>query len=312
MRIDRCLCCYQPLGQKKFLHSKCSKKVFSQEGPPKIDFGMDDIQSLALKTINKSLSIPGFQRKLSADLSSETGTFRLTIADGLPGYIVKMPTPQYPHIVENEALTMELARLCDLRTAEATLLPLSSGELVLVVKRFDRRGSVKFAQEDFCQLVGQLTSEKYTGSIERVGKRLRELSSTPGLDVARLFELVLFCFLTGNADMHLKNFSIHTRDGHTSLTPAYDLLNTRLLIPEDREESALTINGKRRKLKNADFLALGAVLGLSPKIFKNIVRALTGKKAMMMDLIHKSYLDGDLKDQYIRQISTNLKFLANN
>lgn len=302
MSERKCFRCFLPLKESEvLLHSKCSRLVFSQSTPPEIGFGLHEISQIALQNVNQSLSITGVQRKISANLDKLSSTkSRLTIVDGIPGYIVKTPSPDYPQIVENEALTMQLAREIGLNTAESTLLPLASGELALVVKRFDRQNTKKIAQEDFCQLLGQLTSEKYTGSIERVGKFLRQHSSMPGLDCCHLFDLVLFSFLSGNADMHLKNFSLFTKEKQIRLTPAYDLLNTNMIVPEDTEESALTINGKKRKLRRSDFESLGSSLGLSPKVISNLISAMSSHKEKFLKVIELSFLSDHLKDQYQR------------
>jgi serine/threonine-protein kinase HipA len=115
----------------------------------------------------------------------------------------------------------------------------------------DRVGVHKLAMEDMCQLTDRMTEEKYRGSLEAVGKKILQHCSHPGLDALRFFEVNLFSFLTGNSDMHLKNFSlIRSQDGEIRFSPAYDLLPTVLLLPEDTEESALTMHGCPATIKN--------------------------------------------------------------
>src|SRR5690606_2026817 len=129
----------------------------------------------------------------------------------------------------------------------------------------------KLAMEDMCQLTERLTEDKYYGSYEQIGKAILKHSVTPGLDVVNFFELVIFSFLTGNADMHLKNFSLLEQPGMgMTLSPAYDLVNTALVNPTDDEEMALTLNGRKKKLKKQDFVAAMNTLKVEEKQQENI------------------------------------------
>jgi serine/threonine-protein kinase HipA len=123
-------------------------------------------------------------------------------------YILKPPSTEYKELPQNEDVTMHLANLVKIKTAQHCLIRLHSGELAYITKRFDRNKKDKIAVEDFCQLTENLTEHKYRGSIEKVAKTTQKFTTNKGLEVLRLFELVLFCYLTGNADMHLKNFAL--------------------------------------------------------------------------------------------------------
>lgn len=245
---NKCLYCYLSLKESDSnFHPACSKKIFGSEQPPEIDFSLDEIEKLALKVLGKSFSVTGVQPKLSLELTrSEKGKKRLTIVGSWGNYILKPPFSAYPEMPENEDLTMHLASSAGINTAEHSLIRLKSGELTYISKRFDRSKNLKLHVEDMAQITGTLTERKYSGSMEKVGKAILKYSNFAGNDVIRFFELSLFCFLTGNSDMHLKNFSLITnQDDDVTLSPAYDLLSTALLLPEDKEELALPLNGKK-------------------------------------------------------------------
>ena len=138
--------------------------------------------------------------------------------------------------------------------------------------RLETEAGRKIAMEDFCQLSQRLTEDKYKGSYDQCGKVISRYSKQSGLDMADFFFLILFCFVTGNADMHLKNFSLWETSSGYILAPSYDLVPTQLLIPEDNEETALTINGKKNRLSSKDFIALGESLLLHPKVIDSLLR----------------------------------------
>jgi serine/threonine-protein kinase HipA len=153
--------------------------------------------------------------------------------------------------------------------------------------------------EDMCQLTERLTEDKYQGSYEQIGKALLKYSTTPGLDVVNFLELVLFSFITGNADMHLKNFSLLEQPGlGMTFSPAYDLVNTALINPADEEEMALNINGKKNKLKRQDFVATMNTLKVDEKQQRNIFNKLEKALPKWLTLIDASFLSNEFKEQY--------------
>jgi len=206
---QRCLYCYQPLSEREQdFHTKCCKKFFATTIPPQLALGKEELQEMARQLIIRSVAVTGVQPKLSLDLErTDARTSRLTVVGLWRGYILKPPAEQFENLTENEDLTMKLAAWCGIKTADHTLIRLQSGELAYLTKRFDRQGNRKIHTEDLCQLTETLTEHKYRGSIEKVGKTIRTYATNKGLDALALFELVVFCFITGNADMHLKNFS---------------------------------------------------------------------------------------------------------
>jgi serine/threonine-protein kinase HipA len=300
-----CLYCYQPLNKDEIdFHPSCSKKIFGTTQPPVIDFDLKQLEELAKQIVIESKAVTGVQPKLSLNIEKQINEVpRLTIV-GLQGdYILKPPSAQYKELPENEDLTMHLAALAKIKTAKHSLIRLHSGELAYLTKRFDRIKGQKIAVEDFCQLSERLTEEKYRGSIEMIGKIANKFTTNNGIEAQRLFELILFCYLTGNADMHLKNFSlIENLLGEYEFSPAYDLLNTTIVIPDDKEESALTINGKKSKINIKDFNVLANSLKINEKSQQAIYARLNKILQKWIACIHDSFLSKDLQKTYIEML----------
>ncbi|MCA1744779.1 MAG: HipA domain-containing protein [Bacteroidales bacterium] len=300
---DKCLYCYQPLDESENdFHAKCSKKIFGTVQAPVLDYSLDQMHDLAKKVVQSHVTVPGVQAKLSFHFEPRRRQEnRLTLVGVLGNYILKPPTQQFAYLPENEDLTMHLARLFKVKVVPHSLIRLKSGELAYITKRIDRVGGQKLPMEDLCQLSERLTEDKYKGSMEQVGKVLMQHSSNPLFDAQVFFELTLFSFLTGNADMHLKNFSIiDSESGLTQLAPAYDLLSTRLVISEkeDPEEMALTLNGRKRKFKTNDFLHLANNMNLNQKQVDNIFKRFQKAIPTVLDFIDASFLPEDKKMEY--------------
>lgn len=300
--MNKCLYCYQSINEKEQdFHSSCAKKMFGTTTPPVIDFDLKQLEELAKQIVIKSVAITGVQPKLSLDLEKHKGELsRLTIV-GLNGnYILKPPSKEYAELPENEDVTMHLAEFVKIKTAQHTLIRLHSGELAYLTKRFDRQNGNKIAVEDFCQLSESLTEHKYRGSIEKIGKLSDQFTANKGFEAQRLFELVLFSYLTGNADMHLKNFSlIENNLGEYEFSPAYDLLSTALVIANDNEESALTINGKKNRLSLNDFNKLAESLKINEKSLKSIYSRFDKVLPQWTTFIRQSFLSKEMQDNYI-------------
>ena len=301
--MNRCLFCYQPLAENELdFHVSCSKKIFGQPLPPALPYSEADLEPLAKKVIQSQTAVTGVQAKLSLHITSndrvEKGK-RFTIVGLWGGYILKPPTALYKQMPEVEDLTMHLAGIANIKTATHSLVRLTSGNLAYITKRVDRVKKIKLAMEDMCQLTERLTEDKYNGSYEQIGKAIQKYSATSGLDVVNFFELVLFSFLTGNADMHLKNFSLLEQPGlGMVLSPAYDLVNTALVNPSDDEEMALNLNGKKKRLKKQDFVAAMNTLKLDEKQQENIFAKLEKAKPKWLAQIDISFLTDDFKSQY--------------
>lgn len=315
--MKKCLSCYKELAENEIdFHSKCSKKIFGSINPPSIDFDSKQLEELAKELIVKSVAVTGVQPKLSLNLISDINKqSRFTIVDLEGNYILKPASKEYIDLPENEDLTMHLAELVKIKTATHTLIRLNSGELAYLTKRFDRKNQDKIAVEDFCQLTENLTEHKYRGSIEKIGKLIYQLTKNSGFEAQKLFEIVLFNYLTANADMHLKNYSLIENDfNEYELSPAYDLLNTLLLIPDDKEESALTINGKKNRLKIEDFNQLAKTLKIPNKSVESIYKRFIKIRLKWIDFVEISFLNKDTKQAYIETLNTrfNKLFSSNN
>jgi serine/threonine-protein kinase HipA len=315
MRKQNCLYCYQPLLEsERDFHAACCKKFFGTEEPPTLALNEEKLKELANSIVLRSVAVTGVQPKLSLSIEKEPGDpkkSRFTIVGLWGQYILKPPTPEFPFLPENEDLTMHLASLCGITTADHSLLRLESGDLAYITKRFDRLGQNKLALEDMAQLTETLTSDKYRSSMEKIGKCIWSFASSPGLAAVAFFERVVFSFLTGNADMHLKNFALLTQaNQEVVLAPAYDMLCTILAIPDDKEESALTINGKRNRLTKRDFDLLAANLKIPERSIANVYAGFGTRFTELEKCIQSSFLPDDIKAQYLNTVHKNYRRLG--
>jgi serine/threonine-protein kinase HipA len=305
--MKRCLYCYEPLeGGERDYHLRCSRKFFGTSVPPELPYRLEEVNQLATQIVQRSVTITGVQPKLSVDVETYKDTrkrSRFTIVGLWGKYVLKPPTEQYPSLPENEDLTMHLAEIFGIRIVPHSLIRFSSGELAYITRRVDRPDGIKLAMEDACQLTERLTEDKYKGSMEQVGKVIARFCENRGFDLGEFFKLALFSFLTGNADMHLKNFSLlRSADGLVSFAPAYDLLSTTLVIPEDKDELALTVNGKKRNHRKKDFHELSKQLALSDTVANNFLEDFSAALPRAMDFIIKSFLPGTQREEYARVI----------
>jgi serine/threonine-protein kinase HipA len=310
----RCLYCYQPLqSDEQDFHALCSKKIFGQTQPPLFPYGENQLELLATEVIKSQITIPGVQPKLSLHITSDEKdglTKRFTIVDLWGNYILKPPTQNYQQLPEVEDLTMHLAEVAKIKVVPHSLIRMQSGSLAYITKRIDRVKGKKLAMEDMCQLTERLTENKYLGSYEQVAKTIQKYATNPGLDVVNFFELVLFCWITGNTDMHLKNFSLIKQPGiGMTFSPAYDLVATTLVNPADKEELALTLNAKKRKIKKTDFITAFNTLRLDEKQQINIFNKMIKSQQAWIARIKISFLSQDLKDKYIRLITERIEII---
>lgn len=297
-------------------HPQCSKKIFDSPIPPGLPYSENEMYNLGLKVVQSQMSVTGVQPKLSLELSNgkkRNKPDRFTIVGLWGNYILKPPTVKYPQMPEIEDLTMHLAELSKIKTVPHSLIRLQSGNLAYITKRIDRTKKDKLHMEDMCQLTERLTEHKYDGSYEQIAKAIMQYSSTPGLDVVNFYEQVLFCFLTGNADMHLKNFSLFDKPGiGYILAPAYDMLATALVNPLDAEEHALTLNGKKKNIKKNDFVSAFTTAKLDEKQQKNILHKYDKFISKWLDFIDISFLDAKMKEEFKQLIKNRYKRLMAN
>ena len=299
----KCLFCYKDLkeGQTDY-HPACARKFFGVKNAPKLPYVRAQLGDLARKVVRAQTTLTGVQAKLSLDIDKGGRNLpdRFTIVGLWGRFILKPQTDTYRALPELEDLTMHMAEAAKIMTVPHCLIRFSDGELCYITRRIDRlAGGGKVPMEDMCQLTGRLTEYKYKGSYEQIAKAIRRYSSAPQLDVVNFWEVVVFSWITGNADMHLKNFSLYNHDGGGyTLTPAYDMLATTLVMPEDTEELALTLNGKKRKLRKADFIRSITSTGVDEKVIENMARRFGRVLPSWFDLIDRSFLPEDMKHAY--------------
>lgn len=288
-------------------HKACARKIFESTTIPVLPYTRANIKELAREIITASTTVTGVQAKLSLDISrGHAGEPQRFTIVGLWGrFILKPQTDRFANLPENEDLTMHMAEATGIKTVPHALIRFTDGELCYITRRIDRtKKGVKIAMEDMCQLSERLTEDKYKGSYERIAKMIRQYSSAPLLDVVNFWEIVLFSWLTGNADMHLKNFSIFRPADNYMLTPAYDLLSTALAMPEDDEELALTLNGKRRRIKREDFEKAMYDSGMDDKAIFNLFDRFSKAIPRWIKLINESFLPPELQEAYLNKIDT--------
>lgn len=283
-------------------------QFFGTKEIPQLNYTSNDLEKLAIQVIQDQTSLTGVQPKLSLHLNEYEGSQRLTIVGLWGGFICKPQTLQFEQMPETEDLTMHLAELARIDVVPHTLIRMADDTLCYLTRRIDRTVTgEKIAMEDMCQLTERQTEHKYKSSYERIAKAIGQYSSIPKMDITNYFEIVLFSWITGNNDMHLKNFSLYEpNDGMIWLAPAYDLINAAILNPKDDEELALTLNGKKKKLKHSDFIAAGLTMGLERKTIERLILKYVKLFPKMYTAINNSFLNEELKNKYIELLKERL------
>ncbi len=317
----KCLCCGKTIrenasnAEKEWSwHKKCVKSFFMTEEMPFLDITKEQLERLANETVNEGLTVPGVQKKLSLHLSSDTNA-RLTIVDYPTGYILKPQTEEFDYMPEFEDLAMRLAELMGIQTVPHALIKIND-EYAYITKRVDRdieKNEIKlYAMEDFCQLSNRLTQDKYKGSYENCGRIIKKYSITPGLDLSELYLRVVGSFIIGNSDMHLKNFSLReTEPGNRrfQLSNAYDMLPVNVIMPEDKEQMALTINGKKRNIHKKEFRLLAEACGIPSNAAEHMLKKICSKKDKFLKQIEEAYLSEEKKENVKELISERIEIL---
>ncbi len=305
----RCLFCYKELGKgEKDFHPQCAKKFFGLQEAPLLDYRHEELDKLAEQVIRSQTSLTGVQPKLSLNLNKHEGTSRLTIVGLWGDYIFKPQTEDYIQLPENEDLTMHLAEAAKISVVPHSLIRMADGELGYITKRIDRtKNGEKVDMEDMCQLTLHPTEYKYKGSHEQIAKAIMQYCDMPKLELANYMQLLLFCFVTGNNDMHLKNFSIYRPKNIYQLAPAYDLLNIAIANPIDKEELALTLSGRKSKLQLKDFLKAGEAMGLEEKVIMHLIGNMQKALPKWKMLIQSSFLTEEMKVKYEQLVTSRLE-----
>lgn len=313
-----CLCCGKPLKGDSGTgwHKACVKRFFGTSEIPELEIDRQTLEVLATQSTNKGLTVPGVQKKLSLHLHSENGNSRFTLVDYPTGYILKPQVEDFESLPESEQLVMCMADATGITTVPHALVQ-NGNDFAYITKRVDRIGAgaeiTKLAMEDFCQLDLRLTADKYKGSYERCAKIISKYSSQMGLDMTELFMRIVFSFVVGNSDMHLKNFSM-IETGETSseyvLSPAYDLLPVNIIMPEDDEECALALNGKKSNLNKNDFISFAEACGISKASAEKMIRKIVSLKDRYTEMCRESLLPEKMKKDLAELIEKRCMILS--
>ena len=310
--MSKCLYCYKELseGQKDF-HPGCVRKFFGTKEAPLMDYRREDLDTLAAQVIQAQTSLTGVQPKLSLNLHRHEGHNRLTIVGLWGDFILKPQTDSHPELPENEDLTMHLAEAARIKVMPHSLIRLADGSLGYITRRIDRtKQGEKIDMEDMCQLTLHPTEYKYKSSCEQIAKTITKYSSTPKLDLVNFMQVLIFCFITGNNDMHLKNFSLYRPKQLYQLTPAYDLLNVTIANPKEKEELALPLNGKKSRLGLVDFLKTSSTMGIEEKVTLQLIGGMRRTLPTWEELIRNSLLNKEMQGAYLKLITERLNALV--
>lgn len=312
-----CFCCGKPLKAENDngWHKACIKRFFGIAHIPEIEIDEKTLEALAAQSTSKGLTVPGVQKKLSLHLSTDNRNPRLTLVNYPTGYILKPQVREFECLPEAEQLVMTMADATGISTVPHALIK-SGDNLAYITKRIDRvfeKTDIKMlAMEDFCQLDLRVTADKYKGSYERCAKVIGRYSSQIGLDMAELFMRLVFSFVVGNSDMHLKNFSlIETGESSNTyvLSPAYDLLPVNVIMPEDTEEFALALNGKKTHIRKKDFFVFAEECGISKASAEKMIAKIVSMKPKYIDMCNGSLLPDHLKERFAQLIEQRCKVL---
>ncbi len=299
--MAKCLCCYKdlPEGIADF-HPACARRMFGIGQVPELPYTHAQIKDLAKEVVRSQTTVTGVQAKLSLDIEQAKKRNRFTIVGLWGRYILKPQTDLYPYLPELEDVTMHLAQQARIQVVPHTLIRFADNRLCYLTQRIDRTDTGnKIPMEDACQLLERQTEHKYRGSYEQIAKIIARYSSAQMLDMVNFWEVVLFSWITGNSDMHLKNFSLYAPDElHYQLTPAYDLLNTLLVISTDTEELALNINGKKNNINRQDFETAMANSGLDDKVIANLINKYKKIIPQWEPILRNSFLPEQMQDAY--------------
>lgn len=297
--MKRCPITYEPCPG---LYSSAGLKLLSRQlaGLLPLAYTAQELRREAAARAAK-ISIQGVQPKLSARLLVKEQRFALVDQGGQ--YILKPQTADYAQVPENEDLTMRLAALAGIEVPRHGLLHGRDGAMTYFIKRFDRAGRQgKIHVEDFAQLSGRSRETKYRSSMEQVAGLVETFCTFPAVEKVKLMRLTLFSFLVGNEDLHLKNFSIIRRGDVIALTPAYDLLNTTIILARPEEELALPLHARKNKIRRADLLDYfaGQRLGLAGRVIEKMLADFARVRPKFEELVGISFLSAAMKKKYLQ------------
>jgi serine/threonine-protein kinase HipA len=303
-----CVICLKPIrlpGETQ--HKTCVETLYGTDRAPRVPFSADTVVALVCDMIGK-MSISGLQEKLSLSFSTDRTCLEPVAVGGQ--FILKPQSVHLRAMPENEHLTMRLAGQCGIEISPLGLVQLSDGGLAFIIRRFDHLADgSRLAMEDFCQLAELSSRDKYEGTAELCVRILRKFVTEPKDEIAKLFRQLLFAWWTGNGDLHLKNLSILNRsDGARVLSPAYDLLCTRLIIPDD--EMALPMQGKRKEIRRKNWMVFGDYCKLSKHAVDELVGQQIEQLKPALDLVQASFLPDNQKLEYTKILKSNTAILS--
>lgn len=302
-----CRICLESVNDGELYHARCVRSLFGSARPPSLEIEIGRLHTVALAMVGHT-SLSGAQKKISVNLSADRET--LQVAAGAGRFILKPQTEAYPALPENEHVTTRLAQLAGIDVGRFGLVSLKDGSLAFIVRRFDRlENGKKLRQEDFCQLAELSPKEKYESSAERCIKLLRQFATEPLIEIQKFYRLLVFGWWSGNGDMHLKNFSLLVDElGVIRLTPAYDLVCTRLVIPND--PLALSILGKKDNLDRKHWLAFAGYCQLPERAAARVLDAQVAALPKALGLIERCFLPAEQQEQYRRLLEKHTAKLA--
>ncbi len=307
--MNRCPITYSPCGENRYSEKGLKLLAYGLSGLNPFEYTAEEQRIEAYNRAVK-MSIQGVQPKLSAIINIKEGRFEIVDKGGR--YILKPQHQIFYQLPENEDLTMRLAELIDMEVPVHGMIWSKDNSLTYFIKRFDRKGqNDKIPVEDFAQLAGLSRDTKYDSSMEQVVQMIDQFCTFPAIEKVKLFKLVLFCFLTGNEDMHLKNFSIINKDGKIELSPCYDLVNTTIEYKSQDEEIALSVKGKKKKLtRNILINYFGKErCDLTEKVIDRVLESITSSVPGWRELINISFLSPDMKINYNDLLNARLRIL---
>ena len=314
--MSKCLYCYQELedGQVDY-HPTCARKFFGTDTAPILPYTRENMSELARQVIRTSASVTGVQAKMSLDVNrgEKNEPAKFTIVGLWGKYIFKPQSAKYPCLPELEDLTMKMAEAAHIRTARHTLIRLADGELGYLTLRMDRgRHGEKISMLDMCQLTNRLTEHKYYGTYQQLAETIKKYSSVPMLDVQRFWEVVLFSWISGNSDMHCKNFSLlDSGNGEYGLSPAYDLLAVLLADPQDTEEMAMSfsVGGQKSGFNRDTFITAFTQSGIPTAVANKMIERMKAYLPNWNILIDQSFLPDKMKANYHQLLSKRIALL---
>jgi len=296
--MNRCPITYDPCGNEKYSAKGLRLLSANLKGLNDLTLTQEDqLKEAAARAIK--MSIQGVQPKLSAKLRIKEKKFDIVDYGG--EYILKPQNNFYPELPENEDITMKLAKLVGIEIPIHGLIYSIDGRLTYFIKRFDRYGkNNKLSIEDFAQLAGKSRETKYDFSMEKIIPLLNQYCTFPVLEKIKLFRLTIFNYLIGNEDMHLKNYSIITRDNKVEISPSYDLLNTTIASKNFTEEIALPIAGKKNNLTSNTLIKYWGEerLQLNNNVISQIIAEIKKAQRKWENLIKISFLSDEMKEKY--------------